>query len=124
MSETAFEVTIKNIKKERGGQLIVFLFYEEGFPKNHEKSKERFIFQPTAAQIKVEIQVPQDKRFALKVLHDENKDGKVTKNWTGFIPRDGMGFSNGARIRFGPPAFDKAHITYKKQPQTITMKYF
>lgn len=56
------------------------------------------------------IQVP-DKPFAIKVHHDEDSSGTVTKDWTGFIPAEGLGFSSGAQLRFGPPSFDDAVMT-------------
>ena len=43
--------------------------------------------------------------FAIKILHDENMDGEVSKNWTGIIPSEGLGFSNGAKLVFGPPSY-------------------
>ena len=46
--------------------------------------------------------------FAFKILHDEDKSGEVSKNWTGIIPSEGLGFSNGAKLGFGPPGFDAA----------------
>lgn len=124
MTNSAFKTIIGNIKRERGGQLIVFVFREDGYPKIHDKAISQFVFEPTASTLEVEIKVPSQGHFALKVLHDENRDGKVTKNWTGIIPRDGMGFSSGQRIRLSPPIFAKSQITHEQQPHKIVMQYF
>lgn len=36
----------------------------------------------------------------------------VTKNWTGYIPKEGLGFSTGLTILGGAPTFQKAKITF------------
>lgn len=124
VSDTPFKVVIENIKTERNGQLIVFVFGEDGYPKIHEKALNRFIFTPDASTLTIEIKVPKNCHFALKVLHDQNKDSKVTKNWTGFLPKDGLGFSNRQRLRFGPPNYNRSKINHEQQPHKIVMQYF
>ena len=48
---------------------------------------------------------------AVKVHHDEDGDTKVTKNWTGIYPAEGLGFSNKQRVTFtGPPSYKKSKI--------------
>lgn len=125
MNQHTIPIAINNIKHERGGQLIVFVFLEEGFPKRHEQAIHKAIAPVEASSSQVDIQVPSAQVFAIKVLHDENMDGKVTKNWTGIIPHDGLGFSNGARIRFAAPKFKQAQIHYSPElAPNITLQYF
>ena len=41
------------------------------------------------------------------------------------IPKEGFAFGNNAMGTFGPPTFDKAKITVKKdEKQVIDLKYF
>ncbi|MEO7656550.1 MAG: DUF2141 domain-containing protein [Sphingomicrobium sp.] len=40
--------------------------------------------------------------YALLLLHDANRNGKLDKRFG--IPREGFGFSNNAPMRFGPPS--------------------
>ena len=47
--------------------------------------------------------------YALQAYQDENDNGKIDRTLLG-LPREGMGFSNGARMRFGPPSFDDAAV--------------
>lgn len=49
------------------------------------------------------------KRFAIAAFHDSNNDGDLTRNQFG-IPSERYGFSNDARGKFGPPAFEDAVI--------------
>lgn len=46
--------------------------------------------------------------YALSVLHDENANARADMLMG--IPREGFGFSENPRIRFGPPKFDAARF--------------
>ncbi|MCU7918235.1 MAG: DUF2141 domain-containing protein [Candidatus Thiodiazotropha sp. (ex Epidulcina cf. delphinae)] len=116
---------IKDIERDRGGQIVVFVFSAQGFPKQHEMALWRYKAPVEQRQMKIDIEVPAREAFALKVLHDENLDEKVTKNWTGIFPKDGIGFSNGARIRFGVPDYKDAKISYTSGlSPVISLQYF
>ncbi len=45
--------------------------------------------------------------WAAQAFHDEDRDGKLGTNLFG-LPTEGLGFSNDARFRFGPPRFSDA----------------
>lgn len=45
-------------------------------------------------------------KYAFKYFHDENNDEKINTNFMG-IPKEGYGFSNDAKGKFGPPSFEK-----------------
>ena len=45
--------------------------------------------------------------WAAQAFHDEDGDGKIGTSLLG-LPTEGLGFSNDARFRFGPPSFDDA----------------
>lgn len=51
--------------------------------------------------------------YAIAVIHDEDKDGDLSKSLIG-IPKEGFGFSNNEIGMFGPPSFDKAAVAVKK----------
>lgn len=46
--------------------------------------------------------------YALSVMHDENRNGKLDTLLG--IPREGFGFSRNPAIRFGPPRFDQVRM--------------
>ena len=46
--------------------------------------------------------------YALAVMHDENRNGKLDTLMG--IPREGFGFSQNPVVRFGPPRFDKVRL--------------
>lgn len=125
MEDKSVLVTIHNIKPEKGGQLIVFLFLEPGFPKDHEQSLNKFIGPVDKEVVRMEIQVPINCEFALKVFHDEMMDERIRKKWMGVFPKGGLGFSNGAHLWFGPPKFSSACIRYAEGMEpTIRLRYF
>lgn len=109
MNWQALTLNITNIDVNRPGEIVVMVFQEDGFPKDHQKALKKYHFDPLDSHHQLSIQVP-DKKFALKIHHDEDKSGTMTKNWTGFIPAEGVGFSSGAKVKFGPPSFKAAQM--------------
>jgi uncharacterized protein (DUF2141 family) len=105
------EMTLKveEIEIERGGELAVFVFLKQGFPIKHEMALKKYRFRVVHSEHNLTIEVP-NIPFALKVQHDADGSGKVTKDWTGLIPAEGLGFSSGARLGFGPPSFKAARM--------------
>ena len=100
-------LTIEGIEFGRGGELSVYLFSEAGFPTKHDQALKHFRVDAVKAVQILHIETP-NRPFALKVHHDEDRSGRVNKNWTGIFPAEGLGFSSGARIGFGPPSFKQA----------------
>lgn len=47
--------------------------------------------------------------YAVQAFHDENHNGKVDRALFG-IPKEGVGFSNDAPIRLGPPKWKDAQF--------------
>lgn len=64
-------------------------------------------------------------RYAVQAFLDENGNGKVDRGMFG-IPKEGIGFSNDARIRFAPPKFAEAAFTFDGTGRTIrlNLRYF
>lgn len=113
-------VHVENIDLSKAGNIIVMLYGKEGFPKDHAKAIKVNVIPATRKKIMVNfISVPTE--FAIKVLHDEDETGEVTKNWTGFIPAEGLGFSNNAKLSFGPPNFNRAKVELEDTNSQITI---
>lgn len=75
-----------------------------------DKSLNKFCYDATQGAMQAEFQVP-NIPFSVTVYHDEDASGTATKNWADFIPAEGLGFSSGAKLGFGPPSFDDAVMT-------------
>jgi uncharacterized protein (DUF2141 family) len=50
--------------------------------------------------------------YAVSVFDDENRNGKLDKNFVG-MPKEGYGASNNPKKKMGPPAFDEARFSLK-----------
>ena len=62
--------------------------------------------------------------YALAVIHDENRNGKLDTNWLGF-PTEGYGFSSDAKAGLITPSFSSAKVRYDGGilELTITLHY-
>jgi uncharacterized protein (DUF2141 family) len=60
-------------------------------------------------------------RYAVQAFYDQNGNGKVDRALFG-IPREGVGFSNDAKIRMAPPEWEEAVFAYDGQDRTIRLK--
>ncbi len=63
--------------------------------------------------------------YAAQAYHDENGNDKVDQGLFG-IPREGVGFSNDAKIRLGPPRYRDAAFRFDggRRMISIHLRYF
>jgi len=109
-SATELKIKVNDIDLKRGGNIIVMIFGAAGFPKKHEMALSTQTKSARYKTMEFSFNVSMEE-FAIKVLHDENGDGKVTKNWTGIYPKEGLGFSNGQKIGItGPPKYKNSKL--------------
>jgi uncharacterized protein (DUF2141 family) len=59
--------------------------------------------------------------YAAQAFYDQNGNGKVDRALFG-IPKEGVGFSNDARIRMSPPKWEEARFGYDGGARTIRLK--
>lgn len=104
------KIRVTAIDASRPGNIMAMVLGPDGFPIEHDRALEVQNKTADAEEITFTFAVTQE-RFAIKILHDENEDGKTTKNWTGIIPAEGLGFSNGTKLTWrGPPKFRRAFL--------------
>ncbi|AYJ86844.1 DUF2141 domain-containing protein [Sphingomonas paeninsulae] len=60
-------------------------------------------------------------RYAVQVYYDQNGNHKVDRALFG-VPKEGVGFSNDAKIRFAPPKWEEAAFDYDGHSRTIRLK--
>lgn len=75
--------------------------------------------------LKIEVQNLLEGSYAISLLDDTNKDGKMELGLLG-IPKEGFGFSNDIRPRGKAPPFEKCTFSVKKGENNlaIRMQYF
>ena len=62
--------------------------------------------------------------YAIASYHDENGNGEFDTTFIGW-PDEGLGFSNGAWIKLGPPSFEEAAIRHRPNAKVtvISLRY-
>ncbi len=120
-AETIY-VEVKNIKAGNMGNVIVLLFTGEGFPVKHDQAVAIHSKPANAERLSFEFNRPSAEYVAFKVLHDEDENNKVTKNWTGIWPKEGLGFSNDRQMgALGAPNFEEAKVVTANITGTISL---
>jgi uncharacterized protein (DUF2141 family) len=56
--------------------------------------------------------------YGVSAFHDENSNQEIDTNWLG-IPKEGVGASNNAKGRMGPPKYEDAKFEFKNDGQEI-----
>ncbi|ARM31924.1 hypothetical protein B9H02_05545 [Prosthecochloris sp. HL-130-GSB] len=118
-------INIENLRNDEGFLGVALFRSGDGFP---EKSDQAFALtgiklDESTRQI-VLPGIPFG-TYAVCVLHDENSNMKMDKNWIG-IPKEGFGTSNNPKISMGPPDFDESNFVLDSDDISliIDMKYF
>ncbi len=110
-------VKVTNLKNTKGN--LLFGIYNNGFKFPDKK----YAYHGNIQKVNSTSQIYTFKNlkpgnYAVAVIHDENKDQELSKNFIG-IPKEGFGFSNNEIGMFGPPSFEKAAVSVKKDTTVI-----
>ena len=91
----------------------------DGFPDDWEKAftSKTVAVTPEMKEIRLE-DIPYG-TYGLAIIHDENENYKLDTNFFG-VPKEGYGFSNNARGRFGPP--DYSDTAFKLETETLVLQ--
>jgi len=79
-----------------------------GWPEDRNQSIVQGGFPIAAREATETFRVPPG-RYAAVVIHDENSNMKLDRNFFG-IPKEGFGFSNNPRVAFSAPSFQAAAV--------------
>lgn len=103
------------------GKIGVTLFRDaQGFPDDASKAirQQSAEIDPKTMSAQVTFKdIPQG-TFAVSVLHDENGNGKMDKNFVG-MPKEGYGASNNPKKKRRAPTFDEAKFSLNSSEQSI-----
>jgi uncharacterized protein (DUF2141 family) len=63
--------------------------------------------------------------YAVQAFQDANNDGEMQQNFLG-VPREGVGFGNGAKIGLSAPSFEASSVdvTGPSARTEVTLRYF
>lgn len=119
MAAGAAQLSVDVVNVERPGGHVMIAVYDnaDAWESSAEPvAKERD--SVTGATVRIHFSDLAPGRYAIKLFHDENGNGKLDSNMLG-IPVENYGFSNGGG-RLGPPSFDDAAFELRDDT-TITI---
>jgi len=93
----------RNDKGKAGG---VIFASPAGWPEDRSKAVAHGGFDIHNEQVTEEFEVPPG-RYGIAVIHDENANQKLDRNFLG-IPKEGFGFANNPRVLLSAPSFQAA----------------
>jgi len=120
-------IEITNLRNQQG-HVLVSLFAEEGkkgFPEEAAQAYRKAKVPIENLKAVVDFENLPYGTYAVAVMHDENDNGKMDKNFLG-VPIEGFAFSNNVRPVFGAPSFQKAafELNCRSKSLLIKMLYF
>lgn len=95
----------RNNKGDAGGTVFTS---PNGWPEDNSKSLVHGPFSIEGNQTTEVFKVPPG-RYAVAVIHDENENHKLDRNFLG-IPKEGFGFANNPRVLLTAPSFNAAAV--------------
>ncbi|HTW47215.1 MAG TPA: DUF2141 domain-containing protein [Acidobacteriaceae bacterium] len=102
----------RNNKGDAGGTVFASA---NGWPEQNSKSVVHGPFPIANQQATEEFHLPAGK-YAVAVIHDENMNHKLDRNFLG-IPKEGFGFANNPKVGLSAPSFETA-VTQVSCPVT------
>lgn len=107
--------------RNTNGKIWVNLFQDaQGFPVDPSKATQQRSVEvdPNTMSAQVTFKDLPRGSYAVSVLHDENGNGKMDKNFVG-MPKEGYGASNNPSKKRRAPTFDEAKFSLNSSGQTI-----
>ncbi len=114
-------VHVDGLKNDNGLVEVSIYSSDSGFPVDTGKALKNEFSKINDRQAEINFRDLEFGSYAISVYHDENGNRKLDTNWLG-IPKEGVGASNNAKGRFGPPKFRDAEFYFGKPEETITIR--
>jgi uncharacterized protein (DUF2141 family) len=114
-------VEVTGLRNDSGVVKMALYASREGFPSKPEKAMFRLDAKVVAGRAAGEFSSVPEGEYAVAVIHDENQNGRFDTNFLG-MPREGVGVSNNAKGKMGPPAYEDARFRHGREPQTLSIK--
>ena len=117
-------ITIKDVRNHKG-QLIFGVFKtKDGFPIESKKSVNWQIKKIDADTVTFTCDLPPG-RYGASVLHDENSNNQMDKNFAG-VPKEGYGVTNNPKPKLRAATFEESRFDLPAEGKTleISVQYF
>jgi uncharacterized protein (DUF2141 family) len=107
----AITVSVTGLRNDQGQVACTLYTSADGFPSKPEKAAARQFVKIAAKSSSCFFDNLAPGTYAVAVMHDENGNGKLDKNFIG-MPTEGFGASRDARGTMGPPKWDDASFSF------------
>jgi len=115
------DITGVNVKKD--GELYIGLYNSKNSFKDKLKTYKSAIVGIYSNSVEITFKNIPKGVYAIAVFHDENKNGKLDKNFFG-VPTEGYGFSNNIKPALRGANFDESKFDlYSNKKITVKMRY-
>jgi uncharacterized protein (DUF2141 family) len=113
-------VRVTGARNTKGKIWVTLLQDAQGFPDDPSKAvrQQSVDIDPNTMGAQVAFKDLPQGTFAVSILHDENGNGKMDKNFVG-MPKEGYGASNNPKKKKRAPTFDEAKFSLNSSGQTI-----
>lgn len=116
-------VNIKGLRNNKGQFMISLSRGSEGWP-NENYYKQLFIEEFTSPDFTLEFSNIPYGNYAIGVLHDEDKNSKMTSNFIG-MPKEGFGFSRDYQVSLRAPKYEESNFDFNQRNLSleVNMQY-
>lgn len=104
-AQGSIAVNVMDVKNNEGKIILSLYDQQEGFPAKKEHAFRRIKIDAREGEMSYTFSDLPYGTYALAVIHDENNDDTVSKNFIG-LPKERIGVSN--QTKFGKPSFDRS----------------
>ena len=113
-------VHIKELRHSNGMLGASLYASKKGFPDTPERSYATLVKKMTTTEDTFVFENVPYGTYAISVLHDENGNGKMDKNFFG-LPTEGCGISTNPKIGMGGPKYTDSVFTLNSKQLEITI---
>ncbi|KAA3638342.1 MAG: DUF2141 domain-containing protein [Bacteroidetes bacterium] len=107
--DASLKILADGFQSDKGQALYMIFENADGFPKNLDKAYRSGKMNIQNGQATTNITGLPEGVYAVIIVHDEDKNGKLKTNWIG-MPKEGVGNSNNPK---GFPSFSKSSFSLK-----------
>lgn len=113
-------VEVVGLRSDNGIVHVALYATPDTFPKRGRYVKDATV-RVTADRAEAVFENLAPGSYALAAFHDENANDQFDQGFMG-LPLEGFGFSNGAKVFLGPPAFEEAAVRVDATSADITIR--
>jgi len=111
-------VVINDLRNSKGKCIVYLYNNENGFPSNPKKALKTIASEISNGKAQVTFDNVVSGTYAISVLHDENSNGVMDKNFMG-MPKEGYGVSNNNYYKLKAATFEESKFSINGNEKKI-----